>query len=350
MIKPTVFIGSSKEGLNIAEALFACLSYGTKPKLWTQQLYLPGQYPMEVLEKQIREHDFAVLVASPDDQIMKRGRLVPAMRDNLLVEFGLFAGVLGRERVFFVCPSYPKLELPSDLLGVIVAEYDATRINGTLDEISAAVQVPCQQIKEVIRREWELIQETTAKVASRVRASEIGRAIERLHTVVTRLRDAATVIQRDAFAALSDERAFEAIKMAAVNEIIEITRSYEEDASLIGIKNELKSLSDATMDAIKELPFPRELSMGREAIRRKAVNTSIDAINALLGGEDPIRCVEESVSEETKQLVLSLKNRYTKWWDSHYPTIEEATRVLQDKLFQATMELASKAYRGKAMI
>ena len=52
MENPRVFIGSSSEGLAIAEAIFAHLSHETKPKLWTHELFLPGHYPMESLEKQ----------------------------------------------------------------------------------------------------------------------------------------------------------------------------------------------------------------------------------------------------------------------------------------------------------
>ena len=49
MLKPKIFIGSSSEGLRIAEALFAYLSPNAEPKLWTHELFLPGQYPLEVL-------------------------------------------------------------------------------------------------------------------------------------------------------------------------------------------------------------------------------------------------------------------------------------------------------------
>jgi predicted nucleotide-binding protein len=99
--KPNVFIGSSSEGLPIAEAVFRLLSREANAKLWTHQLFLPGQYPLEVLEAELRANDFAVLVASPDDEIVKRGISESAMRDNLLLEFGLFSGVLGRKRTFF---------------------------------------------------------------------------------------------------------------------------------------------------------------------------------------------------------------------------------------------------------
>ena len=142
MEKPPVFIGSSTEGLRIAEAVFAHLSQETKPKLWTHQLFQPGEYPMETLEKQIRQHSFAIIVASPDDQIVKRGVTSPAMRDNLLLEFGLFVGALGRKHTFFLCPNTPKIELPSDMLGITVASYDRARVDGGSDEV-AAVRERC---------------------------------------------------------------------------------------------------------------------------------------------------------------------------------------------------------------
>src|SRR5262252_6687290 len=126
MAKPRVFVGSSSEGLPIAQSVSSALERDALPTLWTHQLFLPGQYPLDVLEKELRNQQFAVLVASPDDEVFKRGITSPAMRDNLLLEFGLFSGALGRKRTFFLCPSNPRLELPSDLLGLLTATYDSS--------------------------------------------------------------------------------------------------------------------------------------------------------------------------------------------------------------------------------
>lgn len=243
MDKPSVFIGSSKEGLLIAEALFSCLSHETRPKLWTNEIFLPGQYPMESLERQVHQHDFAVLIASPDDQILKRGNTSPAIRDNLLLEFDLFAGVLGRKRVFFVCPDYPKVDLPSDLFGIIMASYSTERAGSSHDELAAAVQVSCQQIRAIIREEWAIIQQSQARLTDDILASEMGKAIEHLYSLITELRDALMVVQRDALAAVSDEYEFERVRKLAITKVKSIITSFEDDAELVGVSREVYLLN-----------------------------------------------------------------------------------------------------------
>ncbi len=341
MDKPSVFVGSSSEGLHIAEAIYAHLSYETKPKLWTHQLFLPGQYPMEVLERQLRQHAFAVLVASPDDQLIRRDMSSPAMRDNLLLEFGLFAGALGRKRAFFVCPSEPQVQLPSDLFGVIVATYDGARAGAGPDEVAAAVQVPCQQIRIVIAEEWKLICTDREKAAARIRSTERGKAVERLHDVVVQLRDAVMAVQRDAFAAVSDETSFGQVRHLAVTKVQEIAKSFDKDAQLIQVDGEVNALAQVTCDALDDLPFPRELSLERGSIRRKTIDTGLGALSAFLGGRDPLEHVQNVASDEAQMRVSALKERYMEWWDRHYPIIQQATARLQDRLFQSALELYS---------
>ena len=343
MDKPPVFIGSSSEGLGLAKAVFAHLSKETNPKLWTHQLFLPGQYPMDVLEQQLKQNDFAILVASPDDQLIKRGVESRAMRDNLLFEFGLFTGALGRRRAFFLCPDSPTVELPSDLLGMIVATYDETRANGKADEVASAVEVPCQQILTVILEQWEIIQKDRDDLATRIRASEKGKAVEHVHSVVIQLRDVVMIVQRDAFTAVSDEAVFAKVKRAATSKVREIADSFADDATLIGVIDQVAGLATVTSNALDDLPFPRELALGKEAAREKIIDTGLGALGTLLGGGDPFRHVENVAAGEASKRVNSLKLRYLKWWDKHYPGIDEATANLQDKLFRAAMDLASTA-------
>jgi hypothetical protein len=350
MEKPRVFIGSSTEGLAIAEAVFAYLSRDSTPTLWTHQLFLPGQYPLEVLEKELHRHSFAVLVASPDDEMVKRGSSSAAMRDNLLLEFGLFAGALGRRRAFFICPSSPRIELPSDLLGVITATYDGARVAGKSDERAAAVQVPCQQIQEVIGEEWESIQHRENELASRLRASAESQAVQRLYGVATRLRDALMVVQRDAFGAFSDRAAFETVKRRAAKEVNEIAQSFHEDARSVGVEQQLDSLRGVTNGALLDLPFPRELSLGREASRQRVMDVGMQALGKFFGGGDPVRHVQDVASDEASGRLSALSQRYSEWWDGHWPRLQEATVAMQDALFSILVRLSSTRAKGAAPV
>lgn len=105
-----------------------------------------------------------MLVASTDDEIFKREELVPAMRDNLLVEFGMLACAVGYKRVFFVCPSELELPFPSDLAGIVHAKYDTDRVARSPSDRAAAVQAPCQQIRDVIDDEWQGIKGLGVKI------------------------------------------------------------------------------------------------------------------------------------------------------------------------------------------
>jgi hypothetical protein len=266
------------------------------------------------------------------------------MRANLLLEFGLFTGALGRKRAFFLCPDSPTVELPSDLPGLIVATYDGARATGKADEIASAVQVPCQQIRTVIGEQWEIIRKERENFTAQIRASEKGKALERLHDVVIRLRDAVMVVQRDAFAAVSDEATFTKVKRAAMQKVREIADAFSEDATLIGVAVDVNRLATVTSTALDDLSFPRELALGKEAAREKMIDTGIGATGTFLGGGDRFRHVEDVAAGEAGKRVSSLKHRYMQWWEKHYPSIEQATANLQGKLFRAAMDLASTAY------
>ena len=182
MEKPKVFIGSSVEGLKIAEAVFANMNYETEPTLWKNDIFLPSEYPLETLEQQLKLHSFAILVASPDDILIKRGETSQAMRDNILFEFGLFSGVLGRRRTFLLLPENKDIAIPSDLLGIIPARYDENRLKKDPPEYAAAVQVACNQIRQVIRNEWSRI--PSKKRLSHTRQN-IGRTISLIASILT---------------------------------------------------------------------------------------------------------------------------------------------------------------------
>jgi hypothetical protein len=148
------------------------------------------------------------------------------------------------------------------------------------------------------------------------------------------------VVQRDAFSAVSDQATFDKVKRTAQAKVSEITTSFTKDADMIGILPQLHNLCDVTLDGLADLPFSKELSLGKEAARQKAIGAGFGALDAFLGGRDPFRHLENAASQEASMRVSSLTERYSEWWDRHYPKLERATAELQDKLFSAAMQLA----------
>src|SRR6516164_5447019 len=122
-VRPVVFIGSSSEGRPVAEAIQTTLNGNeVEAVLWTT-LFEPSYLTIEALDQKAGDFDFALFVFSSDDVLESRGTRGPAPRDNILLEFGLFVGRLGRERVFYAFRSGDRPKLPSDLAGTTGVEY-----------------------------------------------------------------------------------------------------------------------------------------------------------------------------------------------------------------------------------
>ena len=115
----TCFVGSSKEGLGYANAFAAHLdARGIPCEVWTNAFDL-GKTTVESLEDALARHSFAVLIATADDLTTSRGKAKLSPRDNVILEFGLFVGRLGRDRAFLLVEqTATPIKLPTDLLGV----------------------------------------------------------------------------------------------------------------------------------------------------------------------------------------------------------------------------------------
>src|SRR5690242_3016904 len=125
-MKPRVFIGSSTEGIDVAECLNLRLVKECETVPWNGSPFAISETYIASLEKALANVEFAVLVVTPDDLREKRGDESRIPRDNVVFELGLFMGRLGRERTFIVCDP-ATVQLPTDLLGVATAEFDSRR-------------------------------------------------------------------------------------------------------------------------------------------------------------------------------------------------------------------------------
>lgn len=149
--KPRLFVGSSKEGLEVARAVEDNLAHDAEVTLWTQSVFEPSNYALEDLLRTLETSDFGAFVFTPDDVLKMRGKEHSVARDNVIFELGLFFGRLGRQRAFIISPSSARdLHLPSDLTGLTVIKYDDERSDGSL---ARALGTGCNSLR---RRMQEL--------------------------------------------------------------------------------------------------------------------------------------------------------------------------------------------------
>lgn len=142
---PSVFIGSSTEGLDVAREVELQLQRDAVTTIWKDGVFGLGSGTLESLMKVLEQFDFAVMVLSPDDLVESRSQSYASPRDNVLFELGLFIGKIGRSRVFIVHEQDANLKLPSDLTGIAMSPYRRR------ENLSAALSPTCTPIIKAIR-------------------------------------------------------------------------------------------------------------------------------------------------------------------------------------------------------
>jgi predicted nucleotide-binding protein len=145
--RPSLFIGSSKEGLDFAQAARGLLTQDADITLWNEGFFALGQTFIETLLNALPRFDFALLIITPDDFVRAREVEGFGPRDNVIFELGLFMGTLGRSRTFLIHQSGP-IKLPTDLSGMMAAEYDWPADDRNHQK---AIAVACDMIRNQIR-------------------------------------------------------------------------------------------------------------------------------------------------------------------------------------------------------
>jgi len=143
-----MFIGSSVEGLGVAKAIRSNLWRDVEITTWPH-VFNPTKSTLEDLVQAVNRFDFGVFIFSRDDASTIRANLMPVVRDNVILEAGMFIGRLGRERVFIITPHDDEiLHLPTDLLGTTTLEYDAQRRD---EELEDATGPACDKIAKIVK-------------------------------------------------------------------------------------------------------------------------------------------------------------------------------------------------------
>ncbi|HVT17567.1 MAG TPA: TIR domain-containing protein [Thermoanaerobaculia bacterium] len=161
MPKPRLFVGSSQEGLEVARAVEFQLADDGEVTLWNEGVFGLGRGNLESLVLALDTFDVAVIVLTPDDLLVSRDDEYRSVRDNVLIELGLFLGRFGRERTFIVFDRDSGIKVPSDLAGVSFATFSSKRTDGNL---TAALGPSCTQIRSALRRLGEAVDKKIAEV------------------------------------------------------------------------------------------------------------------------------------------------------------------------------------------
>ena len=149
-MKPRMFVGSSSERLDLAYALQEGLESYVEPTVWTQGVFALSKTSLASLLDQLDESDLGAFIFAPDDLTVIRRSAVATIRDNVIFELGLFIGRLGPEKCFIIVPrGIEDLHLPSDLLGLTTATYDADRQDRNL---GAALGPSCNRIHKALQK------------------------------------------------------------------------------------------------------------------------------------------------------------------------------------------------------
>ena len=149
-MKPRIFIGSSGEGLKVAQYVKHKLKKADfEVYLWTDDIFKANNSVLETLLKEASLFDFGIMVATKDDFTIKRDKEFESARDNVVFEFGLFLGRLGTNRAFVI--QEKGTELPSDLYGITVPRFEMSDILDSNYELNNEIDKIVKTINEKIQ-------------------------------------------------------------------------------------------------------------------------------------------------------------------------------------------------------
>lgn len=116
MARERIFVGSSAERRALAERIVAALEASSfRPVPWWES-FPAGSTTIDRLLELPHEVDGAVFVFTGDDQLESRESVQPSPRDNVVLEWALFAATLGKPLTMMVVDK--NVKLPTDVVGL----------------------------------------------------------------------------------------------------------------------------------------------------------------------------------------------------------------------------------------
>lgn len=128
-MRPRIFIGSSTEGLTVAQRIKTFFEPEYDCYIWNDGIFQFNEGFLETLLKSASLFDFGFMVFAADDISKIRNQEYDTTRDNVLFEYGLFLGRVGIDRAYII--KEDKVKIPSDILGISLLTYSTHLVNGT---------------------------------------------------------------------------------------------------------------------------------------------------------------------------------------------------------------------------
>jgi hypothetical protein len=235
-----IFVGSSTEGRPVAEQMIANLkAAGLNPLPWFD-FFKSDRAVLQELEYLTLRSQGAVLVATADDRVVVRANEQRQMRDNVLLEYGLFSGALGRAKCALLVPDEAAFRIPSDFLGVACLRHYQ---KFAIDEACAAVAA---SLALVLERPPPI-----ESVQSRGR---------RLLGLIGWMRDELSNLGQGLNEGISGT------KRRIEQHIAALSAFLREDIDWLGLRTEYNKLEAAVLTAVRD--FPEKVSLNVEVARR----------------------------------------------------------------------------------
>ena len=123
-MKARIFIGSSTEGLPVAQRIKEYFEPDYDCYIWNDGIFKYNEGFLETLIKSASLFDFGFMVFAADDVSRIRDKEYITTRDNVLFEYGLFLGRVGLDKAYIIKDK--EVKIPSDMLGITLLEYETT--------------------------------------------------------------------------------------------------------------------------------------------------------------------------------------------------------------------------------
>lgn len=146
IMKPKIFIGSSTESKITVEQIKEFFDQYYDCTVWYENFFQLNQSIYDNLLKRSPMYDYAIFVGGVDDLTtrIRTWKTKKAVRDNVYYEFGLYTGLLSKDRTFFFI--HKDVKVASDLFGITLLSYNCP------EDITKG----CQQIKAKIEEEEKI--------------------------------------------------------------------------------------------------------------------------------------------------------------------------------------------------